>query len=208
MSDIKTTIKLVIFITFLAIFSDSRVDCQCANLVQQYYQCKYLKMTNNTDFLYVLYGYGPAYVPDASIPNNTLNDTFYQNLNLGQMTFDQAMQLFWNIYNETNNCNSAFCDCVIKGILDQATATPAKINFNNATIYPQMKSILQAFLNKYKPFLSPYSQLTSYFSATQNFPTLNQFCVNYDYSKMRLLYYSNTRSCDSAPTPLSMVLFK
>lgn len=202
------TIKIAIFIALAIISINKQVDCQCANLIQQYYQCKHLKMTNNTSDSYKNYGIGPAYVPDASIPNNQLTDKFYKGLNLGQMTFDQAMQLFWNIYNETNNCNSAFCDCVIKGILDQATATPAKISFNNATIYPQMKSILQAFLNKYKPFLSPYSQLSSYFSATQNFPTLNQFCVNYDYSKIRLAYYSNTQFCDSTPIPLSLVLFK
>ena len=201
------TIKIAIFIALAIISINKQVDCQCADLIQQYYQCKYLKMTNNTSDSYKTYGIGPAYVPDSSIPNNQLTDTFYKGLSLGQMTFDQAMQLFWNIYNETNNCNSKFCDCVSNGLIDQAYS-PGSVVFRNATIYPQMKSILLAFMNKYQPYLSPYSQLTSYFYQTQNLPTLNQFCVNYDYSKNRLSYYSNTRSCDSmGSNSLSLVLY-
>ena len=184
-------IKLAIFIALAIIFINKQVDCQCANLIQQYYQCKHLKMTNSTDPSYLTYGVGPAYVPDASIRNNTLNDTFYQNLNLGQMTFDQAMQLFWNIYNETNNCNSKFCDCVSKGLIDQTTG--GTVAFRNATIYPQMKSILLSFINNNKPYMFSYSQY--YFYATQNLSTLNRFCMNYDYSRNRLAYYSNTQSC-------------
>ena len=114
------TIKIAIFIALAIISINKQVDCQCVNLIQQYYQCKYLKMTNNTDLSYLKFGIGPAYVPDASIPNNQLNDTFYKGLNLGKMTFDQAMHLFWSIYNETNNCKSKFCDCVVKGLIDKA----------------------------------------------------------------------------------------
>ena len=198
------TIKIAIFIALAIISINKQVDCQCANLIQQYYQCKHLKMTNNTSDSYKNYGIGPAYVPDASIPNNQLTDTFYKSLNLGKMTFDQAMQLFWNIYNETNNCKSKFCDCVSKGLIDQTTS--GTVAFRNSTIYPQMKSILLDFINKNKHFHLPYSQLSSYFYLTQDLPTLNQFCVNYDYSEMRLTYYSNTRFCNSSPISLSLVL--
>ena len=193
MRNIKTTLAYVVMVAFLAF---NQVDCQCVDLVQQYFQCKYLKMifnnSNNYSYSSMSYSSTPAYIPDPSIANNQLNDTFYQNQNLSKMTFDQAMQLFWKIYNETNNCNSSFCDCVSKGLIDQHGQKPSLL-FRNNSIFTQMKIILSAFNSKFKPALLPYSQLTYLFYQTPNLTTLNQFCVNYDYSYSRVMYYNSTQ---------------
>ena len=85
MRNIKTTLAYVILIAFLLF------DCQCVDLVQQYFQCKYLKMISNINNR----GNNYSSIPDPSIAKNQLNETFYQNQNLSKMTFDQAMQFFW-----------------------------------------------------------------------------------------------------------------
>ena len=190
MRNIKTTLAYAVLIAFF--LSLNQVDCQCVDLIQQYFQCKYLKMISYSNYSSISYSSLPAYIPDPSIANNQLNDTFYQSQNLSQMTFDQAMQFFWKIYNETNNCNSSFCVCVSKGVIDKWGPKPSLL-FRNNSIFTQMKIILSAFNTKFKPALLPYSQLKYLFISTLNLTTLNQFCVNYDYSFGRTNYYNSTQ---------------
>ena len=82
-----------------------------------------------------------------------------------------------------------------KGVIDK-WGRPSLL-FRNNSIFIQMKIILSAFNNKFKSALLPYSQLTNQFSQSSNLTTLNQFCVNYDYSYMRIDYYdyNQTYTC-------------
>ena len=200
------TSQTLVFLFLFALFafnSKNRVECFCSDLIQQYYQCKYLIMVKNTSPVFTIYGVGQAYIPDASIQNNQLTDTFYKSLNIGQMTFDQAMQLFWNIYDETNKCISQqFCECMKKSVSDQGVSA---LIFRNPVIFPQMKSIFSAFINKFAANISPYSQLVAQFYPTSTSSTINQFCINYDFSFNRVNYYPNAKSCMIKNDPLVFI---
>jgi hypothetical protein len=182
-------IKIAIFIALAIISINKQVDCQCANLIQQYYQCKHLKMTNSTDSSYLTYGAGPAYVPDASIPNNQLTDTFYKSLNLGQMTFDQAMQLFWNIYNETN----------ISDLLDFINKNkPYMIPFSQYNLYvyqsPTLPTLAQFCYNYDYSFTRSffYSNTQScQLNASYVYSVIFKYLINYFIQLYKILYYFN-----------------
>ena len=105
------------FLILLAVLTiTTRVKSECFELVQQYYECKNLVMIDpNPINEYKIPR--KAYIPDSSIPNNQLKDTFYQSLNLTNMTMNQAMDLFLTIYTEIYNCSSAFCNCTKTGII-------------------------------------------------------------------------------------------
>jgi hypothetical protein len=193
------------------------VKSECFELVQQYYECKNLvmidpntvpKYPNNyipdpNNLPYDSYNYPPkTYIRDATKPNNQLNDAFYQSLNLNQMTMDQAMVLFRTIYNETYNCKSAFCICTKTGIImDYINGEYNRYNlyFLNKTTMEQMKIILSEFNTKFQSSMLNYSSLQTFFDSkthsNQTLPTLAQFCMNYEYTDERFLYYSNSTDC-------------
>ena len=206
------------FLILLAVLTIIReVKSECFELVQQYYECKNLIMIdpNNVakypnsyipdpnNLPYDSYYYRPkAYIPDPSIANNQLNDTFYESLNLTNMTIDQAMFLFRAIYNETYNCKSAFCNCTKTGIImDYMNGEYNRFSlyFLNKTTMEQMKIILSDFNTKFQSNMKSYSSLQTFFKSkahsNQTLPTLAQFCMNYDYTDERFLYYNNSTDC-------------
>ena len=190
--------KSVIIILVIAVASIGQVKSECFELVQQYYECKNLIMRNLTYDTFPPVPYDPI----PWVPNNTLNDTFYQNLNLGQMTLDQAMELFRTIYNETYNCTSYFCKCVTTGIVDQykfGRYNRFSLFFRNQTNFDQVKIVLSEFIAKFQANLSSYDALQSFFASkahrNQNLTTLAQFCMKYDYTDERLLYYNDSFNC-------------
>ena len=193
------------------------VKSECFELIQQYYECKNLVMIDPNNVTYPPspfifdasnkpnenYKYPPkTYIPNPSIPNNKLSDTFYQNLNLNQMTIDQAMDLFRSIYNEIYNCNSAFCKCTKTGIIMDymnGEYNQYSLYFLNETTLNQIKIILSEFNSKFKPNMKSYSSLQTFFQSkihsNQTLPTLAQFCMKYDYTDERFLYYSGSIDC-------------
>lgn len=189
--------KTLLFILLVTLASINEIKSECFELLQQYYECKHLVMINpnndsNSNFP------PSTYIPNPSIPNNQLNDTFFQSLNLAAMNFDQAMNLFRSIYNETFSCSSEFCKCVTTGLIDQYTH--GKYNrfslfFRNQTNFEQMKIILLAFLVENQPRLLSNDVLESYFAlfthGNQSLPTLVQFCKLYDYTDDRFYYYDS-----------------
>jgi hypothetical protein len=184
------------FLILLAVLTiTTRVKSECFELVQQYYECKNLVMIDpNPKNEYKIPR--KAYIPDPSIPNNQLNDTFYQTLNLTQMTIDQAMGLFRTIYNETYNCISAFCNCTKS---EFGEYFQYRLYFLNETTFDQVKIILSEFNTKFQSNMKSYSLLQTFFDSkthsNQTLPTLAQFCMNYEYTDERFLYYSNSTDC-------------
>ena len=193
------------------------VKSECFELIQQYCECKNLVMIdpNNApkypndykktgfNFLNEEYNYQPkTYIPDPTIENNLLNDAFYQSLNLNQMTIDQAMNLFRTIYNEIYNCNSTFCNCVKTGIIMDYMSgeyNRYSLYFLNETTFEQVKIILFEFNNKFQSDMLNYSSLQTFFDSkthsNQTLPTLAQFCMKYDYTNERFLYYNGSKDC-------------
>ena len=206
--DHKENKKMKTIIILLAVLTIIReVKSECFELVQQYYECKNLVMIDpNPKNEYKVPR--KAYIPDPSIANNQLNDTFYQSQNLAQMTIDQAMGLFRTIYNETYNCKSAFCNCTksVFGIYYQYSPY-----FLNETTFEQVKIILFDFNTRFQSNMRNYSSLQAFFDSkthsNQTLPTLAQFCMNYEYTDERFLYYNNSTDCFTDDAVSFFVLF-
>ena len=118
------------------------------------------------------------------------------------MTMDQAMNLFRTIYNKTYNCNSGFCNCTKTGIIMDymnGEYNQYSLCFLNQTTLDQVKIILSQFNKKFKPNMKSYSSLQAFFNSkthsNQTLPTLAQFCMKYDYTDERFLYYNNSTDC-------------
>ena len=199
------------FLILLAVLTiTTKVKSECFELVQQYYECKNLVMIDpnpKNEYKFPR----KAYIPDPSIPNNQLNDTFYQTLNLTQMTMDQAMGLFRTIYNEIYDCNSSFCYCTksVFGIYYQYNQYSPY--FLNETTFEQVKIILSEFNIKFQSNMKSYSSLQTFFDSkthsNQTLPTLAQFCMNYEYTDERFIYYSNSIDCFTDDAVSFFVLF-
>ena len=208
----KTFIIILVLINIIA-----EVKSECFELVQQYYECKNLVMIDPNNVTYppspfvfdfsnkpnsYYNNHSKTYKPDPSIANNQLNDAFYQSLNLTQMTMDQAMSLFRTIYTEIYDCNSAFCDCVKTGIIMDymnGEYNQYSLYFLNEATLEQMKIILSEFNTKFQSNMKSYSSLQTFFDSkthsNQTLPTLAQFCMKYDYTDERFLYYSGSTDC-------------
>ena len=206
-----------LIIIFAVLTITTGVKSECFELVQQYYECKNLVMIDPNINISTYppdmfdasnkpnenYKYPPkTFIPNPSIPNNQINDTFYQALNLTQMTMDQAMVLIRTIYNEVNNCSSAFCNCTKTGIIMDymnGEYNRYSLYFLNETTLDQVKIILSEFNTKFQSNMKSYSSLQTLFDSKthskQTLPTLAQFCMKYDYTDERFLYYSGSTDC-------------
>ena len=112
------------------------------------------------------------------------------------------MDLFWQIYNETNSCKSDFCKCVSTGIIDQykyGRENQFSLFFLNRTNFEQVKIIVSEFINKYQTTISSYTDLEEFFKAkthsNQTLPTLANFCMKYEYTDERFIYYKDSNNC-------------
>lgn len=186
---ISTSALLLLILTLESQNNKAVVEGQSYDLVRQYGWCKNLTM-----ILYNSTYTPPFYMPDPNVPNNILNDTYFQKMNLSSMSFYDAMNFFRRIYLETNNCSSRFCNCVSWDVIDAHGAY--SVVFRNDTNFHQVVSLVELFLEKLKPKLLPYSVLQySYpFYDSPNLTTLVQFSIKNDYSSNRMAFY-NTTSC-------------
>jgi len=191
---------LMIIIVVTTLFTIAQVKSECFELVQQYYECKNLIMRNinNPDSFPE-----KPYEPNPFYPNNKLNNTFYKNLNLDKMSFDQAMEFFRAIYNDTfNNSTTDFYKCVSTGIINEykyGNGNSFSTFFLNETNFKQMKTILSEFIIKFESNLLPYSSLKDFFASKshggQYLPSLAQFCMKFDYTDDRFNYYYDPFDC-------------
>lgn len=180
----------------LSLVAFDQINANCNDLIQQYYECKYLHMSiqNNT--------WGELdYRPVKSIRNNKLDDKFYRRHGLAKMDFDDGMHLFKKIYDETENCHTKFCKCVSFKHIDNYNNF--SILFRNETNFPQVKKIVEGFIRKFKSKLLPYDKVPvpvmydGPWGPEKNFPTIQKFCYRNDFSWERLMYYNYSASCSN-----------
>lgn len=194
--------KLILILVFASL--TTFIDAQCVDLVHHYYQCKNLKMVDKTtlkngiNFIYdSFYSYNEIYIPDPSIPNNSFNDSFYKSLKLDEKNFDWAMNIFRDIYIETDNCTSQFCTCMNKTLSLYKNFKPF---FRNEKIFHSMKQIIGSYIRKYNSSLLSYNEITKKIKNKlyNKLPSLAKFCINYNYHPSRLNYYKSETKVDSS----------
>ena len=199
---------LILTVFCLVLLGLDQVNGQCYDLIQQYYQCKHLRMVKQTPTLFASI-LPTKYKPDLYVPDNELTDRFYRKLNSNDMNFDKAMKLFRKIYTETNNCKSEFCECASLGIID--FSANYSMYFRNEDVFPHAKNIIESFNKKFESKLLPFNVLKNEFEfypySGQNLSSLIQFCINHDYSKNRLSYYKNNFTCESSAINMLVMFF-
>lgn len=133
---------------------------KCSQLVQQYFECKHLKMipydinklNNSKPSVPVTW---KRYIRDPSVANNSLNESFYEE-QLGDMGFSDGLDLIWQIYESTwLNCTNynkvdeknELCKCVAFNTFDDWIRIVAL--FRNAKFYSQVKQVMTDFFDNY-----------------------------------------------------------
>lgn len=199
--EMKKLFELVV--KFLAFFSTicvvvDKVEGSGGQTLKQYYECKNLKMTKRVDNFN-----RTIYVPNPSIKNNLLNDSFYRSLGLANMNLDQALDFMGRIYLDidklSKNASAAnFVECT-KTAYDHRDVTLVVL-FRNATILAQARPIVSAFIEKFKSFYSSNynSVLTNYFGQA-NLTTLYNFFVQNEFCLSRTIVYNSSISKKEFP---------
>lgn len=195
----------LLMIIFSTLMWSTNVDCQCYDLIKQYFECKYLNMSIRNNTWQML-----DYLPDSSKPNNYLSDRVYKRY-LNKMNFNEAMQLFQKIYKITENCSTEFCKCVAWKHIDKNIKY--SIFFRNETNFKQVKKILLSFNLRFKDDILPFKQLEHMYMYDGPpgdwplYPSLTKFCIKYDYSRTRLGFYNFNSSCDNPNYSYEVIFF-
>lgn len=168
------------------------IECGSFELIKQYYECKLLKMINSSE----------RYIPDSTIPNNTLEDPFYQNFS--KMTFEQGLELIQQIYLQTNLCANEFCNCVNPSRID----TNKSLFFHNTINFQQVKTIISEFNSKFDSKVRSFEDIYYYInSKAQDLPALADFSILVDYTWLRPGFYENTPECYVYNTTVCILMF-
>lgn len=182
MKNITNNLLTVLTILVLFQYGHHVTHAQSYELIQQYHKCKYLNMTESYD----LNRGGVFYIPDSSIPNNTLNASFWISLGLTNRTFNQGFAFIKKIYTDTNNCKSEFCNCATRGFLDYNNKF--SIFFRNNTNNAGIIWIISTFNIKYQANRKP---LTDDDDQVQRFLAVNDYTWNkFSYFDMPYCYSS------------------
>lgn len=185
-----------LFLPFLALIAPlsliQQINGQSFDLIKQYYECKHLKMIVKSDWK------GTYYARDESISGNKLNDTFFQNLGLTKMTFDQGMNFIKKIYTDTNKCYTLFCNCTSWSFIESFNTTnnnynvkSYKIYFRNESNFAGIKDILLRFYKEYQAnlFDSNNQNDLSYEYLDKEYPTISKFLMRFDYTPSKGFYF-------------------
>lgn len=177
-------IYFVAFFISLSILIEPVRMSEAYELIKQFYECRHLQMHLSIDWR------GRFYTLNDSIPNNTLNDTFYHGLGLSNMTFTQGMDFIRQFYTTTRNCRTFQCNCTSWGLID--TYANYSLFFRNSSNFIGMKSIIWAFNNKYKSALSLNQSLMHYGTT---YPTLVRFMMIFEYTWAKVNLYKVSLYC-------------
>ena len=182
----------IILLTLLVCLGYSNSDYvtqDAVSILNQYFQCKILSMTQITDFQ------GTYYIPNPNIANNTLTDEFYQTNGFGNMTFNESMVFIRNIYLELDNCTSEFCNCTKWVFIDHHNVygnsqfSRFANFFKNEINFKEITSIIAIFGYNYLLSMKPMEDLIGQYDLGFKFPTLAKFAVYADFSNMRANMY-------------------
>lgn len=156
-------ILIILIVCSLGIQVKAGLECELA--FQKYYECKHLKM-RQTD--------SGRYEVDTSIPNNVLNESFY-NSTLGSATFDTAMDLQRDIYFSVTNlsCSTELCRCARAAGIDYIAEARVGFVFRDENVYSQFKKNIIGFKNKLDKEHSIWKH--------SDYPRMfENFCIDYD----------------------------
>lgn len=176
---------LIILMVILVSFSISSIDCNnCPSLIKTYYECSFLTMTNSSG----------DFTPDGSIPGNSLNDTFFRSKKLDTLTLEKAMQLYGQIYKESN-CKTYKCDCIRSQIL--TSDADYSLYFNSAGALNGLKKVIED-LNKDKSLIKK-AQTDVEFIYSDYGPALAKFCSKFEFNSIRMTdFYTNWGDCTTS----------
>lgn len=173
--------SLVSLVLMSSLVLINRVESECNDKMMQYYQCKNLKMVKHN------YSGNVWFYPNRSIPNNTLTDAFF-NRTLSNKTFNQAMDIFRQVYLEST-CNNDTCLCIRARLDGDYYVGRYREFFLNSTTYTQFRSIVWTFINNNKQFMyKDWKQWLIY----DNTPSLHSFCHENEFTSVRFLYYNQS----------------
>lgn len=137
---------------------------------------------------------GLVYVPNPNITNNKLNDSYFEQQGLANMTLDDSFDLVKRIYDQLDKCDTRFCQCTKSYPFIDLNYFPNDYSamFRHPSFLSQAKSIVTTFIEKYKSGVLQPNALAKYSSdfILSFGPTLTKFLVNNDYSIQRLYVYT------------------
>lgn len=175
----------VLFFLFLA----NKVNSSSYDFIKHYYECQTLQMSLVTTDPYQ----DPYYSPDGNIQGNSLKDSFFQNLGLQNMNFEEGMQFVQQLYKSLVDCETDFCVCVRQR--DRARVDNYTIYFednNFSGVKSIISSLNEALSNKRKSL----EEVIIYPAfGRKKLKTLGQFVYEIEYSKFRLYEYLSYYDC-------------
>ena len=172
----------LIGVLLLNLFLINQVSAYCHATIGNYYDCKMYSKKASTGFSFSAYN----------------DDKFYAEKIKGLDTFQKAMNAFKSIFNEVKSCTDAWCDCAryYFGII------PSNYTyfFNSSVYYPQMVSILNTLKNKYDLLsmdqISLQTQGYHFDEFYPDYPKLNEFCHNNEFSYEVNFFYAEPFQCE------------
>lgn len=185
--NLTTFISILIVVCYTCV---NHVEGECFEVIRQYFECQYLKMVKRTN---------PStgeifYERNDKLDQNNLNNSIPAIQNLSRMSFDQGMDFIRRIYLETANCTTEVCNCTKFGKIDKEGSY--SLFFGNADIFRQSKSIINGLNTKFKSQLMPFESLRGYLGHNHShLPTLTKFCVDFEYTWVRLKFFKYANSC-------------
>lgn len=176
-------LSLIGIVSILACLS--QVQSFSHYILMAYYDCKNsFSNTPPKDWYYI---------------ENFLPDSFY-NKTLGSInSFQAAMDHFRSLFTEIRNCTQNWCYCS-RYYLHYDSFPDYTFFFTNATIYPQMYSILNAVKTNYK--LLNMNQIirqtnnTHFDEFWDGYDFMNAFSTKYDFTWQFLYFYNETFKCE------------
>lgn len=154
------------------------LDAECLQLIDDYYNCMEGDLTTS----------------NRNDPNvSRLPDSFFRTKLSPYGSFATAMDLFKNIYQELQTCTTDKCACVKT---ESYLRYDYETMFTSSLLYPQVFSILNTIKTSYR--LLPQSRIFNYnIFFNPNYPTLNSFCLNFEYGSTVSFFYNQTFNCYS-----------
>ena len=183
-----STRLIMLVVTVLASFSVRSIDCQpasaCADMVLKYYECSHLTMTNSSE---------SDFTPEGS-PGNIVTDALLRCNKLNTMTLGQAIQLYGQIYKESQ-CNTYKCDCIRSKITNPGGIDYSPF-FNSPGALRGLEIMIDQ-LNKERSLTKiPSDAIDALYTSATPTPSLTSFCSKYEFGELRESLYSNWDSCE------------
>lgn len=211
---ISKNCKFLIFWSFLlGLTSQAHAAYECYNLIEKFYECSYSSLSKNSNDSslkettqneeFKIQAFDLNVLSPSSSATTTLNDSFYKEFGLLNMSFDESMELFKSIYDELEDCETDLCKCVTSSSSSSYVigGDVYSVFFRDEALLQQIKGIISAFIEAYKASLRPTNVLVNECIAALDddtqlvLPTLCEFCVINDYSKDRLKFYNSIDKC-------------